>query len=635
MRKMKRGIVFLLFFGFIFLLFLHPIDSGDFFHHLNSGKYVVERFSLPYKDNLSFTAYGKPWVAYAWGSGVLFYGVYFLFGPVGISFLFALFGALACLFLYLTLTNLKINRYLSFLLTLLAAAITSLRWPTRPEILGPVFIVVLIYLLTRYKRPTWFLPIFFWLCAIFYGASTFLGILILIFFLVSNRLFDKKSLLIATVTFIFSLLNGYGFASFLYIFQIPQIAPHVGEWLPIWATLNPRLPGLVLFYQYRVIVYGFLVLIYLVTLITGFISDRKRFFTFLFFLGISFAVFAPLYTNRFMNVAALLAMPIVGIVVDALSKRTRIILLGLICLLTLTAIYISFKPLSLQVGLGGLFQTKLTQFLKENRVSGNIYAMQEIGAFLSWELPGSKIFVDTRDDLYQPLGIFAELRQLDEGKIDIISLLNKYQADIVVGELGSLGGVYKPLFYSNGWSLVYLTDGYFIILRNDLVEKYLLTSYDSLDPLRIPPAKPGLLKEAEVQLEELLAKEPTSTENKVRMAELKLVLDKSEEAKQIIDSLSFSDYIGLELKGKIYLANGDCDQAFTFLTKADRLSRGQLIFFPKVRLPTTVDRYLADYYLECKDDKTKAKEYLFQLLKDSSSPIDKRNIEQKLDTINE
>jgi hypothetical protein len=247
--------LYLLFFLVVGVLFLHPINAGDFFHHLNTGRYIIQHWQLPYNDDLSFTAYGKPWVAYAWGSGLLFYVIVQLFGYQGISVLFALLGSLAGVFMFMTLKRLKIETNLALIFTLLACSLISVRWPTRPEVLGPFFVTALLFLLAGKKELSWRLPFFFLTWSIFYGSSVFLGMGILITFIVSQRLFSWKHLGILCACTLLGMLNGYGLSSFLYIFQIPKIASHVGEWLPLTTALNPNLPEVTLFYQIPFLVY--------------------------------------------------------------------------------------------------------------------------------------------------------------------------------------------------------------------------------------------------------------------------------------------------------------------------------------------------------------------------------------------
>jgi len=640
---MTQKVLILGYFFFISLLFFHPINSGDFFHHLNTGRHILNNFSLPYVDTLSFTAYGEPWVAYAWGSGVIFYIVYYLVGPIGISILFAIFGLISAVFLYFILGKLNIELKLKLTLVFLASSLISLRWPTRPEVLGPMFIIILIYLLLNFKKTHILLIPFFWLWGIVYGSSAFLGIVIFAFYLGINRLFNKKALAIFTLSFFASLLNGYGFASFLYIFQIPSIAPHVGEWLPLHLTMNKDIPELVLFYQYTVLFYALFVLIFLLLIIITLIKKRFLLTLNLFFFGLSLSIFAPFYTNRFINLSPLLVTPLIALIINNLSKRVQFSMLALLLVLAAGASLIRFNNFGLFEGLDtSIFPKEATNFLKTNNIDGNIFLSQEIGAFISWENPDSKIFVDTRDDLFQPLGIFEELQMLSEGKISILDVLAKYKADIVIGDIAN-GQAYKPLFYNENWALVFLTEGYFISVKTDLANKKNLEILDAIDPFKIPPTKAGEIDQAEQEIITILKKDPNSIENKIRMIEIKLAKKEFEEAVEILEGLNLAGRYGARqavidmesaiLFGKVYLAAGTCKEAYEHLIKAEKLSYGKLIFYPETRLPTTVDRYLGEYYSLCKNNKEKARDYFYRYLQGTNNPLEKRQIEQKLEML--
>lgn len=644
----KWRAVFVVFFFFLLsLLFLHPINAGDFFHHLNTGRYIVQHLSLPYTDDLTFTAYGKPWVAHSWGAGLIFYIIYSLAGPTGISVLFAFLGSLTALFLFLTLQKLKVPLLISLPLVFCAASIISLRWPTRPEVLGPLFMIALVYLLTSLKpekhlsfKKILILPFFFWLWGIIYGSSAFLGIGVLVFYFVTRVKLSKQILGIILGSFIASLLNGYGPASFLYIFQIPNIAPHVGEWLPLHYTMNKDIPELVLFYQYIVLCYLLFTFLYVLLCALGILTQRKNLFAHVFLLGISLAVFAPFYTNRFINLGPLLATPIMGIILVHLGKNLKRVFVFVVLAIAFSATIARFYIFSFGTGIEqSPFQSKITSFLTKHQVNGNIFATQEIGAFLSWELPSSKVFVDTRDDLFMPGGTFEELQALGEGKTDILTLLNKYNADIVVGDLAN-GGSYKPLFYSPSWRFVFLTDGFFIAIREHLAQQAKLPTLTALDPLRIPPVKPGLLEKAEEEMERLVQDDPKAIENQVRRIEIKLALGKNIEAKNILSSLDLGDTRGAKqavyemendlLRAKVALANKECSEAFRFLQKADALHYHQLLFFPNTVLPSPIDRYYGDYYLVCTKDKEKAREYYMRYLQNNNNPIERLQIERQL-----
>lgn len=627
------------FFAFIFLLFLHPINSGDFFHHLNTGRYIVQHLALPYTDDLSFTAYGLPWVAHSWGAGLIFYLLYSAFGPPGITIFLALCGVLSSIFLYKILRSLKIELFPAMLLTLLGASLISLRWPTRPEVLGPTFLIGLIYLLTKYKTIRLFLPLFFWLWGIIYGSSTFLGIGVFLLFLLVNKYFNRRDLIVFVISIITSLLNGYGLKSFLYIFQIPSIAGYVGEWLPLHKTLNHDAPDLVLFYQTIVLCYLLFTLLYLTLLLAIFLKKRSLLKKHLFFFIISLSIFAPFYTNRFINLAPLLVLPFFALMLPH-TKYLRKIVFGYILLVVIIAAYTRFSLYPLGVGVQeSPFQPSVISYLKENNIDGNIYSSQEIGAFLSTNLPSSKIFLDTRDDLYIPTGIFKELQDAQTGRIPLALLLDKYKTNIVVGDIGG-NQFYKPLFYNPDWKLVFLTDGYFISVRTELANQHNLTALDALDPSKMPPSKPGQLENAASELRALLTQNPGSEENRVRLIELLLAQNKFNEAKSELERTDLTGFYGARqpvidmdseiLKTRVFLANTDCTKSLASLQKAESLRYHKFIFYPSKQIPSTVDEYWGDYYGSCKNDPNKAAEYYSKFIQTVGTPLDRFRVERKL-----
>ena len=181
---MRTRIIEVIFFLLPGILFLHPVNRGDFFHHITTGRDIVATRSLPRIDTWTFTANGKPWIAHSWGAGVLFYFVHTLAGYDGISVLFAGIGVLTALFCYLSLKNLKVAWLIRLIIVFVTASIISLRWPSRPEVFGPFFVSFLLYLLPQIKdrRRAYLVPLIIWIWSIIYGSSVFLGIGIILIY---------------------------------------------------------------------------------------------------------------------------------------------------------------------------------------------------------------------------------------------------------------------------------------------------------------------------------------------------------------------------------------------------------------------------------------------------------------------
>jgi hypothetical protein len=319
-------------------------------------------------------------------------------------------------------------------------------------------------------------------------------------------------------------------------------------------------------------------------------------------------------------------------------KLKKVFLVFLFCVF-LTGVYVKFLQFPPGLGLGeGKFPQKEITFLKKYGIDGNVYANQEISAFITWELSNSKIFVDTRDDLFEPVGVFQKLAHLDAGE-NLSSVLSAYHADIVIGSVGE-GVVYKPLFYNENWKLVEMDGGYFILVKKETQVQKNLEIYESLDPLRVPPVKQGELEKGEQELAKLIEMGFDSAENKVRLIETKLTQGDGLQAKQLLLQLNLEENIGVMqpiyniessiLKAKVALAAGDCEGVFRLLSKAENESRGKLFFIPKAVIPSNVDRYWGEYYFRCKNDTQKAREYYNQYMQNTSDPLENREIERKL-----
>lgn len=596
-----------------FFLFLHPVNSGDFFHHIATGRDIVTTGTLPRVDTWTFTANGKPWIAHSWGSGVLYYFLYSLAGYHAISVFFALVGVATIWFLHRSRVPLPI--------LFVTATIMSLRWPSRPEVMAAFFSSLLLYLL---PRRFYLIPIVFWAWSIVYGSSVFMGIMMLAAYILIQKRFTKQSLWI----FLFSLLaanaNGYGWKSFLYIFLIPNIAGNVGEWLPVTRALDPASPGVALFYQYQVLVYSIfaIVVLYLV------LRNRGD----LFFRLIALFVIVPFIAVRFINLSPVLTAPFV-----ASARVSKLVLL----IISIAAAYVRFITYPVGTGLSEIpFQSSSLQYLADHKVTGNIFASQELGGFITWRLPDSSIFYDTRDDLYVASDVVSDLNRLQNNQTDLRAILRKYNANIVIAEVDH--AMYTPLLYLDTWKLVHLSDNTMVLVRTALAEKYALTPLETLDPTKVPPAKSGKLKEAVTEMSRVLSEQP-SLENRIRMAEILLALGETEEAMTFIEHAKIEGFAGVtapivnlglsEIKAKFFLAAGRCPEANAALMAADRFRFRQFLFSPKNHLLSGTNLYWGKYYTDCERDLTKAREYYLQYAVQTPNARERRQIEELLDTL--
>ncbi len=625
-----------------FILFLHPVNSGDFFHHIATGRDIILTGSLPRVDTWTFTAAGKPWIAHSWGSGVLYYVVHSLFGYEGISVLFALIGTLTTIFLYLTLRKLAIHRPVAILIALTTAAFISLRWPSRPEVIAPFFVSVLFYLLLLEGHVFgYIIPVVIWLWSIMYGSSVFMGIILLAVAFLTLRPRKADYLWIFVLSILAAFGNGYGWQSFAYIFTIPKIAGNVGEWLPVTAALDPKNPGVVLFYQYQFLVYGLLVGGTTILLLWAMFHRRDLLANRIFYALCAGALIVPFAAVRFVNLAPLLAAPILALLLTHLSRRAQVFAFTGTLALGMAAAAVRIATYPVSVGLAPIpFGSSAIEYLVKNNISGNIYASQEMGGYIHWRLPDSKIFYDTRDDLYTSTAVPADLSRLTNGQTDLRTLLRTYKADIVVAEADQ--EVFTPLLYLDTWKLVHVGDSQFVLLRTSVADRYGLSSYSALDPTRSPSAKPGELKKAKEEMTQIL-KQQNSAEQHIRMADILLALGETAEAVRHMEEATIEGFLGMsapqvrlgfaEIQAKFYLASRQCTKAHTALLQADRHRSRPFLFSPKYQLFSTINRYWGQYYIDCDRDITKAREYLIKYAAQTTNSRERKIIESMLNTL--
>lgn len=462
MKKIFLAAAYAVFFIPILIHFFHPVSSGDFFHHLNSGKYIVSQRALPRHDQSSFTANGKPWIAHSWGSGFLYYFVYQQFGWKGVSVHFALLGLIAVLALFLLMRRLGAAPLLAMSLTWLATSMLSLYWPSRPLVLGPVLLAPLLFLLAQYPTAFWSLPFFFWLWAILNGSSSIVGLSILAAFLVLKKERHWRDALVLVLSVVASLLNGYGLESLFYVKHIPVLANPL-EWSSILSLWGQHLlPST----RNNLIAYACLAICFFAALM-GLIRDRAVLKKNLFFFLLSLGIFLPLISYRLLVLVPVLVIPMIGIALQSrrdLLRLTAPAICGVSCLLS----GIRFSAQSVGLGLNEkTFPSSSVQFLKKFRINGRIYSRQDWGAFISWELPESKVFFDTRDELFLQTNVFRDEKLVIQGKLSFPKMLDDYSATIVIGEFSDV--IYDSIFSSPQWAIGYADAEKFVAVRKSSV----------------------------------------------------------------------------------------------------------------------------------------------------------------------
>lgn len=631
----------------VVIFFTRPFDgNGDFYHHINTGKYILEHHSLPYFDNLTFTRNGQPWIAYAWGSGLILYLIFTHFGPWGIAAWTSGMALITLLLLYKLLRTFNVSVKYSLLLLTLASAPMAIRWPSRPELFTYPFII-LVLLIDRLKqsRPklVWLYPLIFLAWANLYGSSTIMGLILLGLLTCKQFVSDKFRILESKKNFylnsllslIVSFINGYGSATIFYIILIKKVATYEGEWASISTILRDTPIGYLITSQYLVTIYLLFLIVYLLLLALSVKNIMQNKFLAL----ISLAAFAPFLTFRHTPLAAILVLPLMGVLLIKRSAIVKNILIGSVFCVTAISliIFLWLKPLSFAYDNSAI--QALTDFISQNKLSGRAFNYQTVGGYLSYHFyPQILVFYDTRDDLFLDSAIFNDLYSTLVENKSVLPLLDKYHADLVVGDIFTDSLNYRDLFYSPQWALVYFNDRYFIIVRTSIAKEKKLTVLDFIDPYSSSTAKGGLEKKAEAYYLKLIRENPKSFNDKAYLASILLAQQKYDEVLKVAPQLKaepgpvgalFQKNIDF-LLANVFLGKNDCQEAKIYLDKTASDIRNKILFQSDILLPSNVNQKYAFYYIQCEDDAVKAQDYLEKFLAQPEvTPLEKIETEQR------
>ena len=143
-------------FQFKMILFLIPFISfvlnrfidNDFWFTINQGRYVLEH---GFPTTVLFTVHNNlDFVYQSWGTGVIFYIIYKLFGTIGINLLLVLIGELIVFLFYKICYEVSEKKELSYFISIIGMTVYSIFYiSTRPHLFTGLNILLLIYLLEK------------------------------------------------------------------------------------------------------------------------------------------------------------------------------------------------------------------------------------------------------------------------------------------------------------------------------------------------------------------------------------------------------------------------------------------------------------------------------------------------------
>jgi hypothetical protein len=456
--------------GSIFVFDSGSIADPDIWWHLRNAEVFVQSHSVVHHDFYSFTAAGSRWINEAWLGELPYYFGWRWFGIRGIYLvmlveveliLFSVFG-LACL----SCKNVKA----AFLASWLAVWLATVSFGPRTLLVGWICLVAELFLLTLFKQGKdwmWLLPPLFVLWANLHGSWLIGMVLFLVFFaagLIEGKWgrmeatrwspFQRAKLaIVGGLSMAGLFLNPYTyhlvFYPFNFAFRQRLNVNHVDEWM----SLD--------FHGVRgKILFGMLA----ATILLALARRRRWSLDQVLFLIIGY--YAALTYSRFLFLAAILLTPILATELDFFPEYRREIdkpwLNGILMVAILAGCVWRFPSDEFLLrDTVRNYPVKALSYLQQFKPEGRVFNDCLWGGYLVWNVRQLPVFIDSRIDIYEYNGVFADY--LDAmGIKNTLEILDKYRIRYVLYPQES--PVAYLLMHNRGWKTNY-QDGTTVLLE--------------------------------------------------------------------------------------------------------------------------------------------------------------------------
>jgi hypothetical protein len=422
-QRLMAAVLFILLFAMAVRI---PTDT-DTWWHIRSGEYMVENREILRSDPFSFTRYGEEWVDHSWGSQIIIYSFYHLFGGegqpgdsgnIGLALFMAVLAVVGLIFVYLMCEG---NVYIRAFALVLGAAAAAVFWSPRPQMFSFALSALVLYLLHLYKREQidrlWLIPVIlvFWVNLHGGFAIGFIFLFGSLFGEALGNFFNaddarvvrwdrlRKMALITALSIPAIVLNPYGVQMLAYPFRTVNIGV-LQDFIQEWASPN--------FHQTQV--WPFALLLLGVLAAVG-LSTRRIDWTDLVLTGGT--ALMGLMAGRNIAVFAIVATPVLSRHVNAwLTERGWVIrpvrrvsgpmlvlnwvLLIVVLLGGLVKIAAALNESVMRDAQETYLPVEIAAFLDESPPPGKMFNSYNWGGYLMFAAPNVPVYVDGRTDLY-------------------------------------------------------------------------------------------------------------------------------------------------------------------------------------------------------------------------------------------
>lgn len=479
------------------------LNDGDTGYHIRAGEYILKTMTVPHHDMFSYLTPPLPWTAHEWLSEVIMALVHSAFGLTGVVVFFSFFIALTAMLLFETVHTSDDNILISLAVVILATAASGLHWLARPHVFSFTLTLVWYHILCLYqykdRNLLYALPLLMLLWVNLHGG--FMGGFILLFVFLAGNLFEAissgddrqkavvrlKALAVsAALCLAVTLINPYGYHILLFPFKLTSSSYLMDS---ISEFLSPN------FHEHYA--KGFE--LYLLLLIAAFAWSKKKphvteVLFVLLFLHMS------LYSARYIPLFAIVAARILSRKLNEsfheknngftrfMERRSRnISRLDASAVRYLwpavSVVLVAYLVATGKIAHGFDPKTKpvaATEFLKKERISGNMFNSDEFGDYLIYAAPSYKVFVDGRSDMYgaERMKEYTKVMQFQQGWEKVIE---KY--DMRWAFLEANSHLSRYLLLNADWKLIYADKTSNIFVKNIPQYRHLIDRYPAVRPV--------------------------------------------------------------------------------------------------------------------------------------------------------
>ena len=446
----------------------------DLWWHIKVGQDILSTHSWPTTDPYSFTVAGHPWLAYEWLGEVLLGAVARFGGLQGLEACLIVLGSAVMLALYAYTTirtgNPKAGFAVSAVLFVLAMGSFSLR----PQMLGYLFLILTLIALEGFrqgaKRALWVLPPLMLVWINTHGSWIIgLGTIVVCWACglkelrlgnIEARRWTADERIRLEFIFLLCLavlpITPYGVRAsaspFEFAFDLPLNVTHINE----WQSMPFHLPAGRLFLA---LLLGFFLLNMALRFgcrlheLVLFVGGTVMACLHVRFLLVFVPFFAPLFVT-----AVERWMP-------AYEKRKDHCFLNAVLMAVLLAAYIHYFPTAaeMQQNVSSRSPVKAIEYLREHPLPGPMYNTYSYGGYLIWSMPGHKVFMDGRADVYERGGAYADYLQTSTLGPAAFAVLRSYGIQSCLLERGE--ALATVLSASPEWRRVYSDDKSVVLVR--------------------------------------------------------------------------------------------------------------------------------------------------------------------------